>query len=305
MPPLDEFAVQPKQLEIGLKTLKKRQRNLMLLGIMSSVLLSASVIGLFVQQDFIYSFFGLTAQVEQLHIPSSADSGLASLGHQSDYFVNLLSWFGWLFLKLFASFFGAFIAVHILKKIRFFYIRFQSFVLKFVGWLICFMLIWGSLTYVQYDFNHDRNAEFQQLVQYDKNIQDSEISHYLADSDLAQPIHSYLLAQTALLHHPADRAAAIPYVQSLIKAEQSDPHFLEYGFKPEQLWTMQNQLFQKTITPMAQSVTKQAAQAELLNSALRWVLLAFIALTAFLSMVLFLLASQIKSRAARIEHRIQ
>ncbi|OTG91904.1 hypothetical protein [Acinetobacter sp. ANC 3813] len=305
MPPLDEFAVQPQQLETGLKTLKKRQRNLMLLGITSTVLLTASIIGLFVQQDFIYSFFGLTSQVEQLHMPNSVDGSLASFGHQSDYFVNLLSWFGWLFLKLFASFFGAFIAVYLLRKIRFFYLRFQSFVLKFVGWLIAFMLIWGSLTYVQYDWNQGRNAEFQQLVQYDKQIQDSEISHYLADSDLAQPVQNYLLAQTALLHHPADRAAAIPYVQALIKAEKNDPQFLEYGFKPEQLWTMQNQLFQKTITPMAQSVTQQVAQADLLNSALRWVLLAVIALTAFLSLVLFLLASQIKNRAARIEHRIQ
>lgn len=304
MPPLDEYAVQPQQLETGLKTLKRRQRNLMLLGITSSIVLTASIIGLFVQQDFVYSFFGLTAQVEQLHMPSSVDGGLASLSQQSDYFINLLSWFGWLFLKLFASFFGAFIAVHLLKKIRFFYVRFQSFVLKFVSWLISFMLIWGSLTYVQYDWNHDRNAEFQQLVQYDKNIQESEISHYLDESDLAQPIQNYLLAQTALLHHPADRAAAIPYVQALIKAEKNDPQFLDYGFKPEQLWTMQNQLFQKTITPMAQSVSKQAAQAELLNGALRWVLWAVIAFSAILSLCLFALASQIKKRTIRIEQRI-
>ena len=116
---------------------------------------------------------------------------------------------------------------------------------------------------------------------------------------------SYLLAQTALLHHPADRAAAIPQVQALIQAEKNDPQFLEYGFKPEQLWTMQHQLFQKTMTPMAQSVSKQAAQAELLNSTLRWVLMFVIALATLLSLILYALARQIKNRTVRIEQRIQ
>lgn len=305
MPPLDAYALNPRQLQNGLQILKKRQRNLMLLTAASSAVLIASVIGLFVQQEFVYSFFGLTTQVEQLHLPSSIAGDLASLGHQSDYFINLLSWLGWLFLKLFAAFFGAFIAVHLLRKIRFFYVRFQSFVLKFVGWLIAFVLIWGALTYVQYDWNSGQNQEYQQLVQYDKNIQDSEISHYLTDSDLPAPVRSYLLAQTALLHHPADRAAAIPQVQALIQAEKSDPQFLEYGFKPEQLWTMQHQLFQKTMTPMAQSVSKQAAQAELLNSALRWVLMFVIALATLLSLILYALARQIKNRTVRIEQRIQ
>lgn len=305
MPPLDDYALNPQQLQNGLQILKKRQRNLMLLTAASAAALIASVIGLFVQQEFVYSFFGLTTQVEQLHLPSSIAGDFASLGHQSDYFINLLSWFGWLFLKLFAAFVGAFIAVHLLRKIRFFYVRFQSFVLKFVGWLIAFMLIWGALTYVQYDWNSGQNQEYQQLVQYDKNIQDSEISHYLTDSDLPAPVKSYLLAQTALLHHPADRAAAIPQVQALIQAEKNDPQFLEYGFKPEQLWAMQHQLFQKTMTPMAQSVSKQAAQAELLNSALRWVLMFVIALAAVLSLILYALALQIKNRTVRIEQRIQ
>lgn len=304
MPPLDEYAVNPQQLEAGLKTLKNRQRNLMLLGIASTVVLFAAVIGLFMQQALVYSFFGLTMQVEQLHLPSSVNSDFVSLGHQSDYFINLLSWFGWLFLKLFAAFFGAFIAVYLLRKIRFFYVRFQSFVLKFVGWLIAFMLIWGSLTYVQYDWNSGRNEEFQQVVHYDKNIQDSDMARYLAESDLPELVKSYLLAQTALLHHPADRAAAIPYVQALIKAEKNDPKFLEYGFKPEQLWTMQNQLFQQTLTPMAKSVSTQVAQAELLNNALKWALLAVTVLSALMSLILFALAHQLKSRTLRIQQRI-
>lgn len=304
MPPLDEYAVHPQQLESGLKVLKRRHRNLMLLGITSTTLVITSIIGLFVQQDFVYSFFGLTTQVEQLHIPSSVAGNLASLGHQSDYFVNLLSWFGWLFLKLLASFMGAFIVMHVLRKIKFFYVRFQSFVLKFVGWLIAFIVIWSGLTYVQYDLRDDHYQEYQQIVQYDKNIQDSEISRNLAQSDLALPIKQYLLAQTALLHQPIDRATAIPLVRALIQAEKNDPHFLDYGFKPEQLWTMQNQLFNQTLTPMAESVSKQVAQAELLNRVVYWVLLLIITLSTLVSFLMFVLASRIKSRTIRIEQRI-
>ncbi len=304
MPPLDEYAVQPLQLETGLQILKKRQRNVMLLALSSTAVLIAAVIGLFIQQDFVYSFFGLTTQVQQLHIPSSADAGLADLGHQSDYFVSLLSWFGWLLLKLFTAFFGAFFAVHLLRKIRFFDQRFQSFVLKFVGWLISLIVIWSGLSYVQYDLNKDAQGEFQKAVYYEKNIQDSEIADYLKKSDLPAPVQSYLLAQTALLHHPADRAAAIPEVQALVKAEKSDPHFLEYGFKPEQLWTMQNQLFNQILTPMAQSVSTQVAQAELLNRAAHWVLLLLIALSACASLILYALSSRLKGRTLRIEQRI-
>lgn len=305
LPPLDEYAVNPQQLETGLQALKKRQRNLMLLAVASSAVLTASVIGLFALQDFVYSFFGLTLQVEQLHMPASADAALASLGQQSDYFISLLSWFGWLFLKLCASFFGAFFAVYLLRKFRFFYLRFQSFVLKFVGWLLAFIVIWSGLSYAQHDLKSDQYEAYQQIVQYDKNIQDSEIARYLADAQLAAPVQSYLLAQTALLHHPADRAAAIPQVQALIKAEKNDPDFLDYGFKPEQLWTMQNQLFGQTLTPMAQSVSKQAAQAELLNRVAYWALLAIIAVAAVISLTLFALSARIKSRAVRIEQRIR
>lgn len=305
LPPLDEYAVNPQQLETGLQALKKRQRNLMLLGVVSSAVLTASGIGLFALQDFIYSFFGLTLQVEQLHMPASADAALASLGQQPDYLISLLSWFGWLFLKLFASFFGAFFAVYLLRKFKFFYVRFQSFMLKFVGWLMAFIVIWSGLSYAQHDWKSAQYEEYRQIVQYDKNIQDSEIARYLADTQLAAPVKSYLLAQTALLHDPADRAAAIPQVQALIKAEKNDPHFLDYGFKPEQLWTMQNQLFNQTLTPMAQSVSKQAAQAELLNRAAYWVLLAIIAIAAVVSLTLFALSARIKSRAVRIEQRIR
>ena len=149
MPPLDEYAVNPQQIESGVVALKKRQRNVMLLCISSTIIFLASVVALFLQHDFVYSFFGVTTEIKQLHMPISIDSHLAALGQHSDYFTSLLSWFGWLILKLFVSFVGAFFVIHFLKKIRFFYIRFQSFILKFVGWLIAFIVLWSGLTYLQ------------------------------------------------------------------------------------------------------------------------------------------------------------
>ncbi len=55
---------------------------------MTVVLISA--IGFFIQQDVIYSFFGLSTEVQQLHMPASVDATLANLGQQPDYFFSLL-----------------------------------------------------------------------------------------------------------------------------------------------------------------------------------------------------------------------
>jgi len=46
-----------------------------------------------------------------LHLPVSVDANLASIGDSPDYFFSLLSWFGWLIIKIFASFIGAFFVI--------------------------------------------------------------------------------------------------------------------------------------------------------------------------------------------------
>ncbi|CAB1214003.1 hypothetical protein [Acinetobacter bouvetii] len=301
--PLDEYAVNPQQIESGVVLLKKRQRNLMLLGICSASFFLASIVAFVLQQDFVYSFFGLSTELQQLHMPMSVDANLAELSQHTDYFSNLLSWFGWLILKLLVSFIGAFFVIHFLKKIRFFYIRFQSFILKFVGWLIAFIVLWSGLTYLQYDLN-DEHDVYAEAIQYDKNIQQSELAQDLQRSDLDAPVKAYLLAQAALLHKPVDKDAAIPQVLALVKAEKIDPAFIEYGFKPEQLWTMQHQLYGKTLTPMAASVEKQVQQADQLSSVMQVLIVAFIFLTGFLSLILFILAKGFKERIQRIEHKI-
>lgn len=304
MPPLDEYAVNPQEIKQGVVALKKRQRNLMLLGLTTSTVCIASVIGLFFQQEMVYGFFGLSTQLQQLHLPVSVDANLASIGDSPDYFFALLSWFGWLILKIFASFIGAFFLVGLLKKFRFFYVRFQSFILKFVGWLISFIVIWSGLTYWQYDLRNDREDVYQQVVYYDSNINDSEVARYLVDSDIASPVKSYLLAQTALLHKPVDLSAARPYVAQVVEAERQDNKFEQYGFKPEQIWTMQQQVYGKSLTPVAQSVDRQAQQAEQVSKITNVIIIGIVILFALLSLIIFVLANSIKGRSLRIEQRI-
>ena len=304
MPPLDEYAVNPQEIKQGVVALKKRQRNLMLLGLTTSTVCIASVIGLFFQQEMVYGFFGLSTQLQQLHLPVSVDANLASIGDSPDYFFALLSWFGWLILKIFSSFIGAFFLVGLLKKFRFFYVRFQSFILKFVGWLISFIVIWSGLTYWQYDLRNDREDAYQQVVYYDSNINDSEVARYLVDSNIASPVKSYLLAQTALLHKPVDLSAARPYVAQVVEAERQDNKFEQYGFKPEQIWTMQQQVYGKSLTPVAQSVDRQAQQAEQVSKITNVIIIGIAILFALLSLIIFVLANSIKGRSLRIEQRI-
>lgn len=304
MPPLDEYAVKPQDIKQGVIALKRRQRNLMLLGLTTSTVFIASLISLFFQQELVYGFFGLSTEVQQLHLPVSVDAALASIGDSPDYFFSLLSWIGWLIIKIFSSFIGAFIVISLMKKLRFFYVRFQSFVLKFVAWLIAFILIWSGLTYWQHDLRNDQDDAYQQVVYYDSNINDSEIARYLADSEIAAPVKSYLLAQTALLHKPVDLSAARPYVAQVVEAEKKDAKFEQYGFKPEQIWTMQQQVYGKSLTPVAQSVERQAQQADEVSKIVNIVIIGIAILSALLSLVLFLLAHSIKGRSLRIEQRI-
>lgn len=304
MPALEEYALNPQQIESGIVLLKKRQRNLMLLCLSSSSIFIASVVALFLQHDLVYSFFGIATELKQFHMPLSVNADLAAAGQQSDYFSNLMSWFGWLILKLFASFIGAFFVIHFLKKIRFFYLRFQSFILKFVGWLIAFILLWSGLSYWQYDLNKDERDGYAQIVKYDKNIQQSQLAQQLQRTKLASPVEAYLLAQAALLHKPVDKDAAIPQVLALVKAEKTDPQFIEYGFKPEQLWTMQHQLYGKSLTPLAASVAKQVDQAEKLSQVVNIFILIILSLSTILTVILFLLSQHLKNRALRVEQRL-
>lgn len=297
----DDHLVQATQISSGLTVLKKRQSKISLLSGGASLLFVLSTISIFVQQDFVYSFFGLTQVVEQLHLPYTVDAAISDFNNQPDYFFNLIAWFGWLILKVILSFTGAFFSIWILKKIRFFYTRFQSFVLKFVAWLIAVIVIWSGLTYVQYDLRDDDHEQQHYLVQYDQSIQQSQIAKLLNETETNSTVKAYVLAQTALLHKPIDKDVATAYVTQLIQAERLQKNYIEYAFKPEQLWVMQHQVYGRSVSPIAQSIDSKVQKANQISDVIRIVFIALALFSLFLSIVLFILSSRLKRRAHKIE----
>lgn len=300
MPPIENYPIDVQSIESRLYLLKKRQHRVTLFSMVAMLIFIIGLIASFTQTDLVYSFFDLGQQVHQLHIPVAVNNELLSFS-QPDYFLSLLSWLGWMILKVFAGFFGAFIFVRILKKFKFFQWRFKSFILRFVAWLIGFILIWSGLTYLQYDSRSDDNQAYTELIAYDQNIQQSQIARDLKNSDVPDAVKDYLLAQTALLHRPIDKDAALPYVAGLIRAERIDPHFIEYGFKPEQLWIMQQQMYGKSITPLAQSVQLQANQAQQLSEIIKKLCLGLSFVALFIAILSYGLAMNLKKRTLRIE----
>ncbi|MEQ1319338.1 hypothetical protein [Acinetobacter guillouiae] len=299
-----QYPVDIQQIEHGLKILQHRKRNLMVSAVVLSSVGIASLVSVFFQQEWVFNLFGVAQQVHQLHLPYILDQQLREYIHQPDYLMNALSWFGWLILKLIVSFIGAFIIVGVLKKIRFFKVRFQSFILKFVAWLLSLIVLWSGLAYVQYDLKDDEDKELKSFIKYDQNIQQSAIYQYLQRSDAPETVQSYLLAQTALMHKPVDKVVATVYTEKLIKAEQSDSRFLEYGFKPEQLWTIQHQVFNRALSPIAQGVEAQVSRASFWSNIVEKVLWGISALSLFFSLMIYWVANRIAKRLHRIGHRI-
>lgn len=296
----------PEQIQNAVVGLKKRQQRLTLFAVLAASFWVTSVLGLWLQHDLVYSFYGLSHQVQQLHIPVSVDARIfeAEASHP-DYFFSLLSWFAWLCLKVVVSFFAAFWVVHLLKKIHFFYQRFRSFVLKFVAWLIAFIVLWSGLTYLQHDMSQEQQDPYAYLTEYGSNLQDSQIAQYSEEAEMPMAVKSYLLAQTALLHRPVDLAAATPYTDYLMTIERNDKNFSQYGFKPEQLWAMQYQVYGKAITPSTQALAATVAQAEHLSGQIKVGLVLLNLLIAMIGLLLFVLSYYLKGRFYRIEQRLQ
>ena len=301
----DEYAVNTANIQQGVRTLKRRQTHLMRWCIFATSLALVALVSYFFQQDILYSWFGISSEVKQLHIPVSADRTLMQFGQAPDYFFNLLSWFGWLLLKMTSAFIGAFFVIHFLKRIRFFAIRFQSFVLKFVGWIIAFICIWSALTYVQYDWNDEAADPYATAIEYKNSLHESELAQYLDQTELAPPVKAYVLAQIALLHAPADENAAIPYVLTLVEAEKNDPNFIQYGFSASQLWSMQQQLYGKAITPLAKSISPKIEQAQKWENVLQIIIISSFIVSSILSLILYLLSRYFSARTRRIEQNLK
>lgn len=302
MSPIDDLSVQP--IDQRLDILKKRQRHLMIWFFLTSTFGVVIIASLFLQKEFIYRFFDLSVHVQALDLPYHVQE-LVPFKQPVDYFFNLLSWFGWLFLKIFVSFIGAFLLVSWAKKLRFFQHRFQVWTQRILAWVIAFILLWSGLSYLQYDWKDETKQAYQQWMSYENNIVESQIAQDLKQANISSTEKAYVLAQVALLHQPVDRKTANVYVNQLIFAEKNNPvQFKEYDFKPEQLWVMQQQLYGKSITALTQPLDLRAQQAERVSQIVNVVLWGMIFLVAALSAILYILAKHLKNRRVRITQKL-
>ena len=302
MSPIDDLSVQP--IDQRLDILKKRQRHLMIWFFLTSTLAVIIIASLFLQKEFIYRFFDLSVHVQALDLPYHVQE-LVPFKQPVDYFFNLLSWFGWLFLKILVSFIGAFLLVSWMKKFKFFQQRFQAWTQRILAWVISFILLWSGLSYIQYDWKDETKQAYQQWMSYENNIVESQIAQDLKQANISSTEKAYVLAQVALLHQPVDRKTANVYVNQLIFAEKNNPvQFKEYDFKPEQLWVMQQQLYGKSITALTQPLDLRAQQAERVSQIVNVVLWGMIFLVAALSAILYILAKHLKNRRVRITQKL-
>ena len=302
MSPIDDFSVQP--IDQRLDVLKKRQRHLMIWFILTCTLVVVTVASLVWQKEFIYRFFDLSTHVQALDLPYHVQE-LVPFKQPVDYFFNLLSWFGWLFLKIFVSLIGAFVLVGWVKKFKFFQQRFQAWSQRILAWVIAFILLWSGLSYLQYNWKDETEQAYQQWMSYQNNIIESQIAQDLQQANISANEKAYVLAQVALLHQPVDRNTANIYVNQLISAEKSNPvQFKQYDFKPEQLWVMQQQLYGKSITSITQPLDLRAQQAERISQIVKLILWGLIVLAVALSTVLYVLAKNFKNRRVRIIQKL-
>ena len=302
MSPIDDLSVQP--IDQRLDVLKKRQRHLMIWFFLTSTFGVVIIASLFLQKEFIYRFFDLSVHVQALDLPYHVQE-LVPFKQPVDYFFNLLSWFGWLFLKILVSFIGAFLLVSWMKKFKFFQQRFQAWTQRILAWVISFILLWSGLSYIQYDWKDETKQAYQQWMSYQNNIVESQIAQDLQQANISSTEKAYVLAQVALLHQPVDRKTANVYVNQLIFAEKNNPvQFKEYDFKPEQLWVMQQQLYGKSITALTQPLDLRAQQAERVSQIVNVILWGLIVLVIAISTILYALAKQLKNRRVRINQKL-
>lgn len=302
MSSINDFSVQP--IDQRLDVLKKRQRHLMIWFVLACTLVVITVASLFLQKEFIYRFFDLSTHVQALDLPYHVQE-LVPFKQPVDYFFNLLSWFGWLFLKILVSFIGAFLLLSWMKKFKFFQQRFQAWTQRILAWIIAFILLWSGLSYIQYDWKDETKQAYQQWMSYQNNIVESQIAQDLQQANISSTEKAYVLAQVALLHQPIDRKTANVYVNQLIVAEKNNPiQFKQYDFKPEQLWVMQQQLYGKSITSITQPLDLRAQQAERISQIVNVILWGLIVLVVALSTILYALAKQLKNRHMRINQKL-
>ncbi|WP_374297408.1 hypothetical protein [Acinetobacter sp.] len=298
---------QQVEFEQGLVQLKAR-RNKMRASMMLSLLLGImALVALYFNQQLVYAIFEISPTLQQLHVPFSAQSVQDRIGGQNDYFSHLIQWILWLGLKLSMSFVGAILLIFYAKKLSFFKQKFKGFVQTTLAFVISFILLWAGLSFAQYEWVGDdpQQEQYLKAVEYQTNIQQSDVYRYIQQSKIDEPVADYLLAQTAILHRPIDREVALAYLSKLAKVEQNDAsQMVANGFKPEQLWMMQHQIYGKAVTPFAETVQTQVNEANRIVQIMRLILIALIISFAVLMVIFYLLNWRLSKRLERIEQQL-
>lgn len=298
--------VQQDQFMHGLTTLKRRRRNLQSMMMLGVCLSLVSLILLYFNQPLVYAYYEISPTVQHLHIPYSATQLQQDLGYHPDYFSQFFNWVLWFGLKLTSAFMGAILLIYFIKKISFIQRKLKGFLKTIGAWLLSFAVIWAAMTWFQQDIQPDdrQNERYSELVSYSDQIQRSEIYQYLDKSPINTPVDAYLLTQTALLHRPIDRDIALAYNAKLIDAEQRQPNFIEYGIQPQQLWAIQQQLYGKAVTPMAQKVQIQMDHANQIADRMHSIVLVLSIIFIVMTTLLMLLSLRFQQRLRRIDQKL-
>lgn len=303
----DMSPIQQDELQQGVSVLEARRNKMQMFMMLSGVIAVMSFVALVFNQSLVYAFFDISNSVQQLHIPIGAVGIESHLGKNPDYFGRLLSWVMWLGLKIIVALIGASLLVHYAQKIQFFKKRLYNFGKRFLAWIIALMFIWMGVTAIQSEVieTNQHQEDYAEFVEYDTHIAQSDLYQYLQRYSIDPVTQDYLLVQAALLHQPVDKNTALAYVAKLIQAEKQDPQFVAHGFKPEQLWIIQHQLYGKAVTPLAQSAAKKVAKADLIASYSQWIWLSGLVIFLVLMSIFYGLTHQFNRRLVRIENRLQ
>ena len=305
---MDNFTPVPQIDQLQLGQLRKRRNRMRMYMVFSVVIAIMSLIALIFNPQLIYRLFEISPTLQQLHIPAAAEMIRQKVGEQNDYFGNLLGWLFWLGFKPLAAFIGAFVVVIYAKRWRFFQIRMLGFGKKVLAWLISFILIWSGLAWLQAEIRDSDDIQEQsaKIIQYKQDISQSQMYTYVQRSQLAEPVKDYLLAQTALLQKPADTTTAKYYVDKLIEYENNHPTFqVQYDIDKHQLWAMQQQIYGKAVTPLAQSVQDAIPMIDKVMAYSRWLFMIATIIFGFFTVIFYGLTRQFSKRLERIHTQLR
>lgn len=283
-----------------LQRLKRRQSRSFWIMLSSVLLLLLCIAAALFQQQLVYSFFDLRPQLTQLHLPVSVEVTLNHIAPVDDYFARGMSWVGWLLLKIVLSIIAATMFMRLIRSQLANIKRFKRYLSKLLLWCLAFVMLFSGMSIWQEQRDQRLQQPYQQLMAYDQQILDSPLAQYLTQSQQPEAMQAYLLAQTALLHQPKDQIAAKYYADRLRQAEGSGVDFNALGLDSQTLWSIQDQVYGKSLTPLAEQVALKVQQAQHVSKVLAWLLYGLMLMLVLTLLISYLLSRTLHSRQQRV-----